>query len=89
MKQKNDDHCFQTILPTLRDFFEKTLLTDLCFVCSDGNIFSYRLIFASISNFVKGKKIYSLTLKELHNFLEELLGLVKITVQCNREELQG
>ena len=49
-----DGHCFKTILPNFCHFFNESFFVDICLVCSNGKVWTYRLLLASISTYLKG-----------------------------------
>ena len=54
MKKSDSGHCFETLLPNFKHFFDRSELTDLTVTCEDGSVQTFRLLLASVSEYLKG-----------------------------------
>jgi len=54
MKKSDSGHCFETLLPNFKHFFDRSELTDLTVICEDGSVQTFRLLLASVSEYLKG-----------------------------------
>ncbi len=50
MKKSDSGHCFETLLPNFKHFFDRSELTDLTVLCADGSVQTFRLLLASVTD---------------------------------------